>query len=70
VPCTTAQLSNTVAVKLYVLARSTQSTPGYTDDKTYQLGSTTLNAFGDQYKRHVFSTTVRLVNISGRRETP
>lgn len=69
-PCTANQLTNVVAVKLYVLARATLATPGYTDTKTYTLGSTTLGPFSDGFKRHVFSTTVRLINVSGRRETP
>jgi type IV pilus assembly protein PilW len=70
VPCTKEQLANVVAVKLYVLARSTEPTPGHTDTKTYNLGATTLGPFSDSYKRHVFSTAVRLTNISSRRETP
>ncbi len=70
VPCTADQLANTVAVKLYVLARADKITAGYTDNKTYALGSTTLGPYNDGYKRHVFSTTVRLNNISARRETP
>lgn len=65
-----AQLSHVVSAKLYVLARADKPTPGHTDNKTYRLGSTTLGPFNDAYKRHVFSTTVRLHNISGRRETP
>lgn len=69
-PCTVAQLANVVAVKLYVLARNREETLGYTDGKTYSLGSTTLGPFDDHYKRHVFSTSVRLNNISARRETP
>lgn len=63
-------LANTVAVKIHVLARNPEPTPGYTDSKTYQLGATTIAAPGDNYKRHVFSSTIRLVNPSGRRETP
>lgn len=74
VPCTTAQLMNAVAVKLYVLVRSEKTTPGYTDTKTYQMsstgGSTTLGPFNDAYQRHLFTQTVRLTNISARRETP
>jgi len=70
VPCTHAQLSNAVAVKLYVLARNLETTQGYTDTKTYSLGTTTLGPFNDNYKRHVFSSAVRLINVSGRRETP
>jgi type IV pilus assembly protein PilW len=70
-PCTASQLANAVAVKLYVLARNRDITVGYADSKTYTLGTTTtLGPFNDQYKRHVFSTSVRLTNISGRRETP
>jgi len=69
-PCTVDQLVNVVGVKIYVLARALSGTPGYTDTKTYNLGSTTLGPYNDSFKRHVFSTTVRLNNISGRRETP
>ena len=79
VPCTAEQLANVVAVKLYVLARSRDTTPGYTDTKSYCLGepdadgscpaANTIAAANDQYKRHAFSTSVRLINISGRRET-
>ena len=70
VPCTFDQLMNAVAVKIYVLARADKVSPGYTDTKTYSLGTTTLGPFGDGFKRHVFSTTVRLINVSNRRETP
>jgi hypothetical protein len=79
-PCTAAQLANVVAVKIYVLARSRDSTPGYTDTKSYCLGESNpdgtcpaanqIAAANDSYKRHVFRSSVRLVNISGRRETP
>lgn len=69
-PCTVQQLANTVAVKLYVLARADRVSQGYTDSKTYRLGNTVIGPFNDGFKRHVFSTTVRLNNISGRRETP
>ncbi|MDP3977248.1 MAG: PilW family protein [Pseudomonas sp.] len=68
--CTEDQLANVVAVKVYVLVRSLTATPGYTDGKTYSLGTTTLGPFNDNFKRHVFSSTVRLNNISGRREAP
>lgn len=68
--CTENELTNVVVAKVYVLARSREETPGYTDSKTYALGTTTLGPFNDGFKRHVFSTTVRLANVSGRRETP
>lgn len=70
IPCNVAQLMNVVAVKVYVLARAKETSPGYVDTKTYTLGSTSLGPFNDGFKRHVFSTTVRLINVSGRRETP
>lgn len=79
-PCTTAQLTNVVAVKLYLLVRSRDRTAGHLDDRTYCLGernadgacpdANTIAAANDNYKRHVFSTSVRLTNISARRETP
>ena len=71
-PCTAEQLVNTVAVKIHLVARARESSPGYVDNKTYTLGSATWTppAGGSAFKRHVFSSTVRLVNVSGRRETP
>jgi len=69
-PCLFSDVTNVVVVKLYVLARSLETTTGYTDNKTYTLGSTTLGPFNDHYQRHVYSNTIRLTNISGRRETP
>ncbi len=69
-PCTLNQLMNVTSARIHVLARNRDSTSGYTDTKTYSLGNATLGPFNDSFKRHVFSTTVRLVNVSGRRETP
>jgi type IV pilus assembly protein PilW len=68
--CSQNDLANIVAVKIHVLARNLETTPGYKDTKSYQLGATAIAAANDTYKRHVFSTTVRLVNPSGRRELP
>lgn len=79
-PCTADELMNVVAVKLYVLIRSRDPSRGYTDSKVYCLGepaadgscpaASTIAAANDNYKRHVFTTSTRLNNISGRRETP
>lgn len=68
--CDLATLSNVVAVKVHVLARNLEPTAGYKDEKSYQLGPLAVAAANDSYKRHVFSTTVRLVNPSSRREQP
>ena len=63
---------NVMAVRVYILARNIDATPGYTDVKTYVLGAArtfTPTATADlQYRRHVYSETVRLNNPSGRRE--
>jgi type IV pilus assembly protein PilW len=79
-PCTADELMNVVAVKLYVLVRSRDPSRGYTDSKVYCLGEpaadgscptvNTIAAANDHFKRHVFTTSMRLNNISGRRETP
>lgn len=69
-PCTLAELSNTVAVKVYILARNQLATAGYVDAKSYQLGTTAIAARNDGFKRHVYATTIRLVNPAGRRELP
>jgi type IV pilus assembly protein PilW len=72
--CTVDQLANVAAVRLYILARANEPTPGYVDSKIYSLGSTTVSASalaaGTGYKRHLFATTVRVNNVAGRRETP
>jgi type IV pilus assembly protein PilW len=70
--CTAAQLSSVAAVRLYVLARANEVTAGYVDNKSYQLGGSTVlaSALPAGFKRHVFNTTVRLNNVAARRETP
>ncbi len=70
-PCDTDQLINVTAVKIYVLARSREETVGYVDTKTYALGpDLALGPYNDGSKRHVYSTTVRLPNVAGRRTRP
>lgn len=71
--CTAAQLMDVVAVKIWVLARTDETSPGYTDTKIYSAGTNpvvSFPAFNDSFKRHVFSTTIRINNAAGRRETP
>jgi type IV pilus assembly protein PilW len=67
---TPADWTTVIAAKIYVLARNTQSTRDYVDDKTYALGSVTAPARNDAYKRHVFSAFAQLANPAGRREIP
>lgn len=60
-----------VSVKLNIIARNIEKSAGYTDTKSYVLGSAgTFGPFSDAYKRHAYTQVVRLVNPSGRREVP
>nr|WP_294975582.1 PilW family protein [uncultured Pseudomonas sp.] len=68
--CSVDDLINVVEAKLYVLVRSRVATPGYQSDKTYALGAVALGAFTDSYKRHLFTSSAALVNVSRRRQTP
>ena len=69
-PCNLSSMVNAVQVKVYLLVRDLESSPGYSSDKTYSLAGRTYGPFSDAFKRHLYTTTVRLSNISGRRETP
>lgn len=61
--------SNVVGVRLYVLSRTTESTGGYTDSKSYLLGlAGKVGPFNDDIKRRAYSTTVRINNMAGVRE--
>ena len=61
--------SNIVSVKINIIARNIETASGYTDTKTYVLGSAgNFGPFNDAYKRHAYTQVVRLVNPSGRRE--
>ncbi len=76
-PASTADWANVMNVNIYLLAQNTECTSGYTDTKTYNLGSgpvaataiaaTVAPCTNGDYKRHVFNAVVRVVNPSGRR---
>lgn len=62
---------NVVAVRLHLLSRTTEPSPGYNDaGKTYTLGPTTVNGDTTGFKRRVYTTTARLINVAGPREVP
>lgn len=67
---------NVMTVHIYLLARNIETSPGYTDTKTYNLGTDTAGAevsvgpFNDGYRRHVYASVVRVINPAGRRDTP
>ncbi|PKO60946.1 MAG: pilus assembly protein PilW [Betaproteobacteria bacterium HGW-Betaproteobacteria-18] len=58
-----------MALRVHLLARSNESSAGYLDTKTYNLGlSGTTTATNDHFKRRVFSQLIRVVNPSSRRD--
>jgi len=68
--------TNVTAVKLHVIARSVDAVAGYTDTKVYPMGfqadgvtdEVGGSPYNDHYKRHAFTTVVRINNAAGRRE--
>lgn len=62
--------ANTVAVTVGILARASSPTPSWVDGKSYVVAGNAVAALNDAYKRHVYTGTVRLNNISMRREVP
>lgn len=59
-----------MSVKLFLITRDLQSTRSYVDSKSYVMGSITVAAVNDPFRRRLTATTVKLINMSGRRETP
>jgi type IV pilus assembly protein PilW len=72
-PSSVTDWSRVAALRIHVLARNTETSAGYTDTKTYQLG---LNADGTAnnltpggaFRRHVYTQVVRVQNPSQRLE--
>lgn len=63
--------SNVVGIRVNILSRTTESTPGFTESKKYVLGlSGSRGPFSDEFKRRAYSTTVRINNVAGPREIP
>lgn len=76
-PCTpVSNWTNAVTAHFHILVRNTDTSPGQTDTKTYNLGNDAagnaivLGPFNDGYRRHVYSGLVRIANPAGRRDTP
>jgi len=61
---TSADMANAVAARVYLLVRSIDTVPGYTNAKTYQLGQRAVAAKNDGFLRRVFSTTVQIRNAT------
>lgn len=62
------------AIKINILARNTQTTSGFVDNRSYTMGlqangaQNTFGPFNDGYKRHFYTTLARLNNVAGRLE--
>jgi type IV pilus assembly protein PilW len=71
-PATVDDWRNVMTVKLWLLARNLEASPDFTDTKTYTLGAAAPETFTPlgSYRRHVYSSLVRIQNAAGRRETP
>lgn len=67
---TLAEHTDIVDAQVSLLARNNDKTVGFTDTKTYLIGSLSVGPFNDQYKRHVFNSRIRMTNLSSRREIP
>lgn len=65
--CSPNNWSNVMAVKIHLMARSTEASPGHNDTKTYTLGPDSFTP-GGSFKRHVFEATVNLSNPAGLRQ--
>lgn len=62
---------NVVTVRVNLLARNTEPSAGWKDDRTYNLGlATTVEPSNDAYKRHAYSGLARIINVSALRELP
>ena len=71
---------NVMSVRVNLLSRTTDPSPGHVDNKVYTLGKkadgsdnafpSSGSGFNDGYKRHVYQADVRLTNPSGRRTVP
>jgi type IV pilus assembly protein PilW len=62
--------SQVISARVYVLARNTDASSDFTDDKSYTLGTALVPAANDRFKRHAYASEVRLMSPSGRREIP
>ena len=68
-PASAADWNNVMGIRVNLLARNNETTQGFSDKKTYNLGlAGSVGPFNNGYKRHVFTSLVRATNPSGRRE--
>lgn len=67
-----ANWQNVVSARIYLLVRSGEAAPGYTNSKKFAMGasypaSAPVDPGSDSYQRHLFQQVVRIVNPSSRK---
>jgi len=72
-PASVAEWAQVASIRARLLARNTDTTPGFTDTKTYPLGlqadGTPLSVTpGGAYRRHAYVEVVRVTNVGQRTE--
>lgn len=61
---------NVTGIRIYILSRANESTANFTSPRQYSLGlAGTRGPFTDNFKRRAYTTTIRINNIAGPRET-
>lgn len=73
-PTSVAQWAQVVSVRIHLLARNADETPGFVDSKTYAFGknsdgSDNTATPGGAFRRHNYTELVRVTNVSQRLET-
>ena len=63
---TLAEMENAVSARVYLLARSIEADPHFTNNTQYVLGDSVVAAANDGFYRRVYSTTVSLRNTVAR----
>ena len=70
----TAGWGNVMAVRVHLLARTTEPSPGFNDTRTYAMGlegaaeGLPVGPFADAFKRRMYTSTIRLNSVAGLRE--
>ena len=72
-PASVAEWMQVAAVRVHLLARNADTSPGFTDTKTYQLGKLADGSDnnvtpGGSFRRHAYTEVVRVQNPSQRLE--
>jgi type IV pilus assembly protein PilW len=63
---TLSEMENAVSARVYLLARSIDADPHFTNDTQYVLGDSIIPAANDGFYRRVYSTTILLRNTVAR----